>query len=181
VAVQSIDLMYRRGRPEFVKRFLAQHPQLRPYLEWLDDHAIELTRVFHEGSPHTLLHMDYRLDNLFFDQQGVAIFDWQMVSRGPGVYDASYFISGSHAPEFGVEAEHELVIAYHAALVSFGVSDYPLDRCLIDYQRSMMLNLYRLSSASVMDLGEGRGAEMMDTWVARLASRIGAIDLEKLL
>jgi hypothetical protein len=181
VAVNSVHLMYRRARPDFARRYVTRHPELRPYLAWLDDHASDLMRLFHGAPHHTLIHMDYRLDNLFFYEDGIAIFDWQTVSRGPGVYDAAYFLSGALTADFGVESEHELTVAYHAALVACGVRDYPLDRCLIDYRRAMMLNLYRLATVGVMDMGDERGADLIDGWIARLSSRIGGIDLDKLL
>ncbi|MCH8901478.1 MAG: MMPL family transporter, partial [Chloroflexi bacterium] len=41
--------------------------------------------------PHTIVHGDYRLDNLFFttsqDGDSLAVIDWQISSRGTGVFD----------------------------------------------------------------------------------------------
>ena len=41
------------------------------------------------------MHGDYRLDNLLFGEDGtVTVLDWQTVSWGPPLVDASYFIGG---------------------------------------------------------------------------------------
>ncbi len=57
----------------------------------------EIRRRVFGASPRTLIHRDFQLDNLVFAtaQGGVpfAVLDWQMVSRGRGVWDAAYFIS----------------------------------------------------------------------------------------
>ncbi|PYV29185.1 MAG: hypothetical protein DMG22_23655, partial [Acidobacteria bacterium] len=49
--------------------------------------------------PRTIIHGDYRLDNLFFGQAGgvdtLAAIDWQISARGRGVFDVAYFIAGS--------------------------------------------------------------------------------------
>lgn len=193
IAIHSIGLLYRRSRPRFADRFLAQHPELGPYLDWLDENADELARCFHGTSPHSLLHMDYRLDNLFFgepagkpaensgDDPGITVVDWQVVGRGPGIYDVAYFIMGSLAPEVGGDVEAELVVAYHQALVAGGVADYPLERCQFDYQRALMLNLHRLASADMVEFGDGRGALLIECWVERLSARITQVDVGKLL
>ena len=46
--------------------------------------------------PHTIIHGDYRLDNLFFgtdeSDYELAVIDWQIASRGGAAYDVAYFI-----------------------------------------------------------------------------------------
>ena len=44
--------------------------------------------------PLGLVHGDYRLDNLLFAADGCTVVDWQTVSWGPAMLDASYFIAG---------------------------------------------------------------------------------------
>ena len=47
------------------------------------------------GRPQTLVHGDFRADNLFFGGpdggQGLAAIDWQVSSRGGGAFDLAYF------------------------------------------------------------------------------------------
>merc|ERR1711908_149788 len=52
--------------------------------------------------PLTLLHGDFRLENLRFSTcspVSVAAFDWQFVCRGRGAYDLAYFLALSRPPE----------------------------------------------------------------------------------
>jgi len=46
-------------------------------------------------SPLTLLHRDYRIDNILFDSGSPVVLDWGSVARGGGLYDAAYFLAGS--------------------------------------------------------------------------------------
>ena len=87
--------------------------------------------------PMTLVHGDYRLDNMFFpEQEGdpITIIDWQLMSRGRGPYDVAYFMSQSLNVEQRRETERALVKRYHDGLVAGGVRDYSFDDCFEDYR-----------------------------------------------
>ena len=87
--------------------------------------------------PMTLVHGDYRLDNMFFpDAEGdpIMIIDWQLMSRGRGPYDVAYFMSQSISVELRREAERALVQRYHNGLLAGGVRDYSFDDCFEDYR-----------------------------------------------
>ena len=49
--------------------------------------------------PRTIVHGDFRMDNLFFGQREgdapVVIVDWQGTLRGKGAHDLAYFLSQS--------------------------------------------------------------------------------------
>ncbi|MEM8706153.1 MAG: phosphotransferase [Actinomycetota bacterium] len=132
-----------------------------------------ITRL-HEQTPRTLLHGDYRLDNLFFGPDGglVAVIDWQTTNRGPAVLDVGYFIGGSLAPDTPESVIDELLAAYHEELVANGVGDYPLDRLLADYEEGLLLLLHRMSGLDQLDVGDDRGVELMDAWFSRLDARL---------
>src|SRR5204863_8400578 len=40
-------------------------------------------------SPQTVVHGDFRADNLFFSDGGAVMIDWQLCSRGPRVFDGA--------------------------------------------------------------------------------------------
>ncbi|MXY72266.1 MAG: phosphotransferase [Dehalococcoidia bacterium] len=87
--------------------------------------------------PMTLVHGDYRLDNMCFpNQEGepIIVFDWQLMSRGRGPYDVAYFMSQSVDVELRREHERSLVKRYHDGLVAGGVRDYSFDDCFEDYR-----------------------------------------------
>ena len=91
--------------------------------------------------PMTLVHGDYRLDNMFFpakEGDPITIIDWQLMSRGRGPYDVAYFMSQSIDVELRREAEHALVRRYHDGLLAGGVRDYSFDDCFEDYRTAAL-------------------------------------------
>ena len=79
------------------------------------------------AAPVTLVHGDYRLDNMFFpavEGDPVMVIDWQLMSRGRGPYDIAYFTSQSLDVEQRRGTERELLRRYHERLVARGVRDY---------------------------------------------------------
>ena len=87
----------------------------------------------------TVVHGDYRLDNILFDVQGgkrpMATLDWQTVTVGPGVGDVAYFLSAGVDPETRRANEAELVGVYHDELLRRGVTGYDRETCWRDYRR----------------------------------------------
>jgi hypothetical protein len=91
--------------------------------------------------PRSLLHGDYRVDNLMFppDHDGtVMAVDWQTMDVGLPARDLAYFISTSMPSELRRVHERDLVRTYHEQLVAYGVQDYSLETCQIDYRRGML-------------------------------------------
>ncbi|MXX19322.1 MAG: phosphotransferase [Dehalococcoidia bacterium] len=87
--------------------------------------------------PITVIHGDYRLDNMFFpDREGdpITVIDFQLMARGRGPYDIAYFASQSLDVEQRRATERELVRHYHDTLVAAGVRDYSFDDCFEDYR-----------------------------------------------
>ncbi|WP_394942984.1 phosphotransferase [uncultured Ilumatobacter sp.] len=110
-------------KPELAD-FVAGYAAMRPQI--LDELA---------AMPHTLVHFDYRADNLFFDDAGaVVVIDWQAISQGGGVADVAYLLSQNLTVDDRRAHEPELLRAYHDALVEAGVSDYGFDVLTADYR-----------------------------------------------
>jgi len=122
--------------------------------------------------PWTLLHQDYRVDNLFFDadnrDEPVVVIDWQGIGRGPGIYDLCYFLGGSLTIDDRRANERELVETYHARLVERGITDYPLETLWHDYRFG---HLTSCSTAvlvgATFDLANERGMALVDTLASR--------------
>jgi aminoglycoside/choline kinase family phosphotransferase len=89
-------------------------------------------------SPRTLVHGDYRLDNLLFGtaeyQVPLTIIDWQGAVRGRGAADLWHFMIYCLPPEQRRAMEQPLLDAYHTALREHGVRDYDFSQCLYDYR-----------------------------------------------
>ncbi len=114
-------------------------------------------------APRTLVHGDYRLDNLLFDETGRAgVLDWQLAAWGRGPYDLAFFVSGSVEPGLLAEIEDDLLAAYHAALVAHGVTGYDLAACRHDYLGGLVLNQPNPVTALVaVPAGNERGAQLL--------------------
>ena len=86
--------------------------------------------------PFTVIHGDYRLENLMFPPagDGVVAVDWQGVSLGLPGRDLAFFVSTSFEVDTRRAFEAQLVDGYHAELVAHGVDGYDRDRCLDDYR-----------------------------------------------
>jgi hypothetical protein len=82
----------------------------------------------------TVIHGDFRLDNLLFGRPRVAVLDWQTVKLGPALSDVSCFIGSALAPEDRRDHEHALVRAYHRHLAACGVELEWAD-CWAGYRR----------------------------------------------
>jgi len=73
------------------------------------------------NTPTTLVHGDWRLDNLFFDGDDVMVIDFQISGLASGVYDLAYFVSQSIAPAVRAGRESALLDRYVEQLAANGV------------------------------------------------------------
>lgn len=131
--------------------------------------------------PVTLLHGDHRLDNLFFGDDDVAMLDWQITGAGRGPYDLAYFLSQSLIPTERKQAEHDLVLAYHQALIDGGVTGYSFDDCWEDYRlATLFVSVYPLNAGSV-DLVNARAVALFRMMLERSVAAILDLDALELI
>lgn len=157
--------------PVFAQRFGADLPEGGEALgEEVRDRYWPLLQELAED-PWTLLHIDYRCENLMFqsDGSGLVVLDWQSIGRGPGTYDLAYLLGGSLAADVRAAHEEDLVELYHRELVKGGVQDYPLDRLWSAYRLA-----HRVAGTATVvligvgtDLGNERGVELVRTMAHR--------------
>ncbi len=138
------------------------------------------TWMSRERGPRTIVHADFRLDNLLFtsDRPEPAVVDFQTVNWGCGAYDLAYFVGGSLEPAVRRAAGDALVAGYHEALVARGVGDYPLGSLRTDFRREAFGGLLMAVGASMVVKQTERGDRMFLTSVRRHAQQ--AIDLDAL-
>ena len=136
--------------------------------------------ILGDTEPWTVVHGDYRLDNLLFlSQEGdttVTVVDWQTVTHGPALQDVAYFIGAGLLPAERREHEHGLVRLYHDLLVHSGVDGYGWDRCWHDYRRGAWSGLVMAIAASMLVERTERGDEMFMAMAHRHARH--ALDLD---
>ena len=149
----------------------------------MPDVCVELLNRLSEP-PLTLLHGDYRLDNLFFDpgaEDPVVAVDWQICGLGRSAYDIAYFMSQSLTPEDRRAADEEVVRAYHQALVAGGVEGYSYEQVWEDYRLAILFcSVYPLN-AGALDLVNDRARALFEAMLDRSASAIADLDALELM
>ncbi len=132
---EYVGSMVAAATETFVARFAAELDGTD--VDTLRTAAAVMTR-WHQARPFpfSVLHGDYRLDNLLFDPAGadVVAVDWQTLAVGPPMRDLAYFLGTSLSVDDRRAAERGLVTDYHEALCARGVSGYDAGRCFDDYR-----------------------------------------------
>ena len=136
---------FRQARAPFVAtwgRYLS--PSTIETINRLGD-SLARVRRYLSRPPRTVLHGDYRLDNLAFhgSGRGPSVIDWQAASIGRGVADMAYFIVYCIDPDERRAREIELLKLYHSVLVEHGVRGYGFESCREDFRLSIAANLLR--------------------------------------
>jgi aminoglycoside/choline kinase family phosphotransferase len=138
--------------------------------EWVQEHCDEIYCRAADG-PLTVVHNDFRMDNLLFDPHdpsrpgGFAVVDWQLMVATSGVADVAYFLTASLPVATRRANECELVERYFGRLAGLG----------IDVDRDALWARYRLATLSYlpnaivmgggMELGGERGRALADRTV----------------
>ncbi len=148
--------------------------------------AIPSIQRWMTASPRTVVHGDFRMDNMFFGrepgQHPIVICDFQGVLRGKGAHDLAYFLSQSLPVEIRRLHERDLVSRWQAGLLAGGVDDYSATQAWEDYRRSVLgLWTYVTVIAGALDPSNERGREWMREMVRRSATTILDLDLLDLL
>ncbi len=126
----------------------------------------------------TVVHGDYRLDNLLYrpDDPRPIVVDWQTVSWGCAAADIAYFLGGSLTIEDRRRCESGLIELYHQELQDHGVH-YGLSQLRDDVRSRCLTGLILSIGAPMMVKRTERGDDLFVTSVTRYAQQ--AIDLEE--
>jgi aminoglycoside/choline kinase family phosphotransferase len=175
---QAVLDSYAQIWPQFLQRFGEKlSPQMVATGERLGEKAGEIMQEM-AAPPRTIIHGDYRLDNLFFGTEegkpSLAVADWQIASRGRGVFDVAYFMSGGVPADLRRAHEIRMLKDYHRILTDNGsAAGYDFDECLRDYRKSVVFCLvYPVIGGGSVDMGNERGVALWDTWLDRNVAAI---------
>ena len=97
-------------------------PTLKEVGDWLDDNCPE-------EYPHTLVHGDYKLDNVMFDSDSaelIAVFDWEMATLGDPRADLGWMLSYWREAKDPTTGREEFVSTFMEQ------SDYPTRAELVE-------------------------------------------------
>ncbi|MDW3217830.1 MAG: phosphotransferase [Acidimicrobiales bacterium] len=114
-----------------------------------------------DGRPITLMHGDYRLDNLFFAGDDVTAIDWQICAKGTPAYDLGYFVSQSLTVEDRRAHEDAIIDAWFEGFEAAGGTD-DRDAFMEDYRRVVMFCLcYPLQSGGALVVDDERARQLV--------------------
>jgi hypothetical protein len=136
--------------------------------------------------PWTMMHGDFRLDNLLFpplpDGEAIAVIDWQITSRGRGAFDLGYFFCTSMEADVRRKHERDLMDLYFATLVDGGVTDYSREELLRDYRIAALFSLvYTVITLGSLDMGNERGLALFKALLSRNIAAIADYDAGSLM
>jgi hypothetical protein len=127
--------------------------------------------------PRTIVHGDFRADNLLFGRDRPVVLDWQTAGFGAAAGDLSYFLASSLPVAARRQYEEALVRRYHAGLDSRGVKLSWRD-CWDGYRRHAFGGIVMDIIAAMFVQQTERGDEMFATMARRHARH--ALDLDAL-
>jgi Ecdysteroid kinase-like family len=183
--IKFSQVVYLQTLPKYVAANGAQLSQRdRQLLDWLKLNGVALMTKLSQR-PYTLLHGDFRLDNLFFDDENdeIVLMDWQSPLLGPAALDFSYFLSAAIAADVSSEETDQLIDYYRLQLAGNGIG-ISRDQMRWDYEAGMLAVLLRVIPAeyqNILDLGDDRGHDLAITWIERIFDKLQHVSLEEIL
>lgn len=131
--------------------------------------------------PRTIMHGDYRADNMFFEvgaaREPFAIADWQVMLQGPAAFDLAYMLAGSLKTDVRRAAQDNLLHRHHAGLVQAGVSDYPLSQLQADFRVCATLGwCWPVVAIGSLDMANERGVAVFRAWAERVMATVLDLD-----
>lgn len=161
---------YVQNRPGFVEKTAGiVKPEMMARLDEIQERLPAIVAEL-SAAPWTLLHGDYRLDNVLFRDNGeLVVLDLQLLAHGRPAVDVAYFITTALEAKHSTE-EQALLRTYHDALVAEGVTDLDFDTLVAECELAKELFAHRFISASdILDTEvAGDRADLLDVMQERV-------------
>jgi hypothetical protein len=164
----------------FLERFAGELPDR--CLRWCERfvEGVPAWIAGHYDDPVTMTHGDFRLDNLFFDDDGsVAVIDWQLSMRAPGQADFVYFCANNLTTELRRAHERDLLDRYVEGLHAGGVPSDVITVGSVWQGYLEGLVFYAVSfgaSLLTIDPANERGVELFTALVHRTFAAVDDLD-----
>ncbi|MEM7287970.1 MAG: phosphotransferase [Actinomycetota bacterium] len=131
----------------------------------------------HLTTSPTLIHADWRADNMFIDDHGeLVMIDFQLIGVGNGAYDLGYFVCQSVEREVRAGRERELVRIYVDELAANGV-ERDAEQVWFDFRVAIgFCFIYGIVSYAEYEHLPGEGQHVVDTILRRSAA--GIVDMD---
>lgn len=152
--------------------------------EWLKVHGVQLTEAL-GAERRTLLHGDFRVDNLCFDDDtgDVMLLDWQTMMAGSYGLELAYFLS-TVLPAGTPQHKLDEMLAYYRTQLKENGIELSAEELRHEYELGMVAVVHRISPIlhqSMLELGTGRGPNIMQSWIDSAYEKLEAINFENIL
>ena len=123
-------------------------------------------------APITLVHGDFRMENLLYgnrpEHHDVVVIDWQGPLKARGMFDLSLFLTGSTKTEVRRAHEEDLLQRYLEGLLSRGVQGIDMDWIRQDYRHCILYDwVYTMVVAGTLDTSN----EIAYRWIKQMVAR----------
>ncbi len=175
-APRVMQAAYRNNREAFVDRM---RPVLRDdTMRQIDATQEDLPAILHRLArpPWTLLHGDFRLDNVLVRADGsLVVLDFQLPRYGRPANDVAYFITTA-IDACDEDVEEELLHLYHSTLVAEGVDDLPYEELVEDVRAvTLVLGHSMVPTNQFLDLSVADGESFGDELSVRALGWLDAL------
>ncbi len=137
------------------------------------------------AGPRTLVHGDYRGENMLFGvgaDSDFAVVDWQGCGLGAGLYDVAYFLGANVATDDRRRIERETLEEYHDTVCRLGVEGFTFDDCWRAYRQNMLGALVPVMlGAGGLDLGDRRLRDLVKSGLERTLAAVDDLDAGEFL
>ena len=180
-----VEQLYLKAWPKFLEYSPFQIPDdFRALGERLVGHIAEAEALL-DNSPRTLIHGDFRIENLFFGtQEGKPtcwVIDWEDVLLWNGMFDVAWLLGGC-LPVAVCDQEEALLSCYHQALCAAGVKGYSLAQCQYDYRCAMLSSVVQgILTVAALDPVDEYNRRLSDALTERLVMANRRLGLSELL
>ena len=176
-----LPMVFGEGWEKVTSSIDVPEPIRRVGPRWTDAHAGLLSDL--AAGPNTMVHGDYRADNILFSPDGaVALLDFQLIGTGSGAYDLAYFVTQSLEPDVASANERALFDRWLDGLRAGGVPAGDLDRMWDDYRKAALFCLvYPIVASRGMDLEDPRQRGLVECMNRRFSRAVDELALDDLL
>lgn len=104
--------------------------------------AVGALAVQVRSEPGCLIHGDAHAGNIFFDDTGFGLVDWQIFQQGEWAQDVAYHIAAVLTPEDRRIHERRLLDHYRTRLAAAGGPEIPADKAWLRYRSAMVYGYF---------------------------------------
>mgnify|MGYP001569133588 FL=1 len=185
LSAKLIHMGYLQSATKYLKENAASltEDQLKLHA-WLKNNGVALTERLGK-KPVTLLHGDFRVDNLCFDDNSgeMLLLDWQTTMAGSYALELAYFLSTALPADASREKLDEMIEYYRHAIGLRGIQ-ITTPALRREFDIGMIAIVHRISPIlyqSQLELGTDRGPAIMQNWIDSAYQKAIDIELESIL